>query len=445
MATFLKLHSVTSTNRALRSGLQNASNLSQSSENLPNDLSIHCPPLKVHNRVSSSNSPNLDTRSQSCKSERFTNDVDFVLPQELYQKLYVTQPNSKTGVSNSRGISCPFVLLDCRSTKAFRQKHIDGALNVNCSNRLYCRRLRDGKMSIADLITSEEGKVVLKQPSEKTREIIVYDEDTQGTDNLPTTHPVLLVLSRLRKDGSRASLLKGGIQAFEQRYSDMCNTDDQNANHTSMSPLVMTINTQSGSLDSPGVENRPPRSATIDAPMARILPYLYVGGERDAADASELKLHGINYILNVTNKIPCFHEGNTNFTYLRIPVRDNGSENLLLYFDKAFQFIEQARQRNGRVLIHCQAGISRSSTVAIGYIMKYLNLSMNQAYNKVQACRPIIAPNISFVGQLANYEKMLKANNIQQRKLDTVSGGCGLQASNSRPSTPITEIDMVET
>lgn len=106
---------------------------------------------------------------------------------------------------------------------------------------------------------------------------------------------------------------------------------------------------------------------------------------------------------------------------------------------------EQARQRNGRVLIHCQAGISRSSTVAIGYIMKYLNLSMNQAYNKVQACRPIIAPNISFVGQLANYEKLLKANNIQQRKLDTVSGGCGLQASNSRPSTPITEIDMVET
>lgn len=73
--------------------------------------------------------------------------------------------------------------------------------------------------------------------------------------------------------------------------------------------------------------------------MARILPYLYVGGERDAADASELKLHGINYILNVTNKIPCFHEGNANFTYLRIPVRDNGSENLLLYFDKAFQFI----------------------------------------------------------------------------------------------------------
>lgn len=109
-------------------------------------------------------------------------------------------------------------------------------------------------------------------------------------------------------------------------------------------------------------------------------------------------------------------------------------------------FPEQARQTNGRVLIHCQAGISRSSTVAIGYIMKYHNLSMNQAYSKVQACRPIIAPNLNFVGQLYSFEKSLQsAKAQQQRKLEVVSVGCGLQAHNSRPGTPITEIDMLET
>lgn len=131
------------------------------------------------------------------------------------------------------------------------------------------------------------------------------------------------------------------MQAFEQRYSDMCNADFQNANQTSLSPLIMNVNSAPSNLDSAGIENQPPRcdSASIDAPMARILPYLYVGGDKDAADIGELKRNGINFILNVTNKIPCYHEGNANFNYLRIPVKDNGSENLLAYFDAAFHFI----------------------------------------------------------------------------------------------------------
>lgn len=118
---------------------------------------------------------------------------------------------------------------------------------------------------------------------------------------------------------------------------------------------------------------------------------------------------------------------------------------LLINIRFLFVSIEQARQTNGRVLIHCQAGISRSSTVAIGYIMKYHNLSMNQAYNKVQACRPIIAPNLNFVGQLANFEKSLQTSKAQQRKIEVVTVGCSIQAHSSRPSTPITEIDMLET
>lgn len=222
MSAFLKLHSVNTTNRALRSSVQNASSLSQSSENLTNDNSSQNS-LLVPKGTSS---PKPGSRSRSpyrVRADRFShvisnNDDDIVLPQELYQKLYVSKPNASKSceLSSSLSSSCPFLLLDCRSTKAFKQKHIDGAFNVNCSNKLYCRRLRDGKMSIADLVSSEEGKSVLKQSgSTQTKEIIVYDEDSQHTDTLPNSHPTLLVLSRLRKEGTRASLLKGKIIRFE--------------------------------------------------------------------------------------------------------------------------------------------------------------------------------------------------------------------------------------
>lgn len=209
MSTFLKLHQINTTNRAIRS-VQNASNLSQSSENLAND-NLSPSSLLVPRGTRSPRAGRSPSRmDRLCHNH---DDDDVVLPQELYQKLYVSKPTRKTcDFAHSRTSSCPFLLLDCRSTKAFKQKHIDGALNVNCSNRLYCRRLRDGKMSIADLVSSEEGKIVLKQSSHnQRREIIVYDEDTQRTDSLPTSHPTLLVLSRLRKEGTRASLLKGKL------------------------------------------------------------------------------------------------------------------------------------------------------------------------------------------------------------------------------------------
>lgn len=44
-------------------------------------------------------------------------------------------------------------------------------------------------------------------------------------------------------------------------------------------------------------------------------------------------------------------------------------ENLLQYFDKAVNFIEQA-MKDTNVLVHCMAGISRSTTIVVAYLMK---------------------------------------------------------------------------
>ncbi|KAK7076245.1 hypothetical protein SK128_028007 [Halocaridina rubra] len=117
--------------------------------------------------------------------------------------------------------------------------------------------------------------------------------------------------------------------------------------------------------------------------------------------------HSILYELNVSVSCP-----KPDFVqdshFMRIPVNDNFSEKLLPYFNDAFHFIDKVRESGGCVLVHCLAGISRSATVAIAYVMKHLRLPFEEAYMYVKTRRPTISPNINFVGQLAELDRQLR-------------------------------------
>lgn len=95
-----------------------------------------------------------------------------------------------------------------------------------------------------------------------------------------------------------------------------------------------------------------------------------------------------------------------------INIADNNEQLLAKFFDEAHQFIDEARKRKRNVLVHCLAGISRSPTIAIAYLMRCNSLRLEDAYNFVKRCRPQIDPNLSFMGQLMIYEKNLDDNTL---------------------------------
>ncbi|KAI1903972.1 hypothetical protein AGOR_G00000900 [Albula goreensis] len=139
----------------------------------------------------------------------------------------------------------------------------------------------------------------------------------------------------------------------------------------------------------------------------RILPHLYLGSQKDVLNKDLMAQNGITYVLNASNTCPK-PDFICDSHFMRIPVNDNYCEKLLPWLDKTNDFIDKAKVSNCRVIVHCLAGISRSATIAIAYIMKTMGLSSDDAYRFVKDRRPSISPNFNFLGQLLEFEKGLR-------------------------------------
>ncbi|MBN3298172.1 DUS10 phosphatase, partial [Amia calva] len=146
-----------------------------------------------------------------------------------------------------------------------------------------------------------------------------------------------------------------------------------------------------------------------NAPLSAILPFLYLGNERDAQDLGLLLGLGVGYVVNVTTHLPLYHQHCGLLRYKRLPATDNSRQNLRQYFEEVFEFIEEAHQSGQGVLVHCQAGVSRSATVVIAYLMKHTLMTMTDAYKYVKGRRPVISPNLNFMGQLLEFESDLNS------------------------------------
>lgn len=134
-----------------------------------------------------------------------------------------------------------------------------------------------------------------------------------------------------------------------------------------------------------------------------ILPGLYLGGVSAARDKYTLKRLGVNHVLTVAEIDPLYAE---EFVYKVVRVDDHADQDLTAFFEECRQFIYDGIQAGG-VLVHCAAGVSRSATMVIMYVMTVERLSMEEAFEFVRGKRPIICPNSGFRDQLLTYENEL--------------------------------------
>ncbi|XP_034122274.1 dual specificity protein phosphatase 22 isoform X1 [Drosophila guanche] len=136
--------------------------------------------------------------------------------------------------------------------------------------------------------------------------------------------------------------------------------------------------------------------------MNKVLPGLYVGNYRDSKDHAQLERFQISHIVAIHDSprrlLPDKH-------YLCVMASDTPDQNLSQYFSVCNDFIHAARLREGNVLIHCLAGMSRSVTVAVAYIMTATHLNWKEALKVVRAGRAVANPNTGFQNQLLEFEQ----------------------------------------
>lgn len=89
--------------------------------------------------------------------------------------------------------------------------------------------------------------------------------------------------------------------------------------------------------------------------------------------------------------------------YKRINVYDAPTSDLLIHADDVVKFISSGLC-HGNVLVHCQLGVSRSTTCVAFFLLRKAGMTLKDAMAVLQEKRPEAQPIPKFMEQLNDYE-----------------------------------------
>jgi len=104
-------------------------------------------------------------------------------------------------------------------------------------------------------------------------------------------------------------------------------------------------------------------------PSVVIDNFLYHGNLGHASNTNLLNQIGIRHIVNVCD-CPLDKKITDNFNVLWINLYDELKTDIKKHFDETNEFLYNCKEKNEKVLVHCQMGISRSSSIVLAYLMK---------------------------------------------------------------------------
>ncbi|KAG1653695.1 Dual specificity protein phosphatase 3 [Nymphon striatum] len=146
-----------------------------------------------------------------------------------------------------------------------------------------------------------------------------------------------------------------------------------------------------------------------------VYPNVYISDSSTALSIYTLRLLGVTHVLNAAmGKVKGMGCVNTtasyyktaNIKFLGVEAIDVSPFRLEKYFNEAAEFIGDALNDGGCVLVHCQSGISRSTTLVVAFLMLKKLMSVREALTQVRQHRQIL-PNDGFLKQLCDLNSRL--------------------------------------
>lgn len=320
------------------------------------------------------------TKAYSCSDASSSNNLNgncaFITPSEFVELI------------SKKSDAHDLPIFDCRSQIDFGCERIRSSHNINCRTKIMARKLASKCL--------EDVEPNLSSTLDKHDTVILYDQSTdlRGEEKISSL-PISLVVQAAQKSNKRVQIIQGGLDAVKTEYPEF-------------------IECPTNSIRNKNDDDEPPPSTpeAIDkenVSMTEILPHIFVGNTSDAQNLERLAENHITHIINCTPDLPFFWENK--HQYLRINVLDLPSQNIRQHFDQAIEFIDKALcSKDNNVLVHCSAGISRSPTLVLAYMIYKHHLTLDEAFEKMRQLRQIVDPNISFILQLREWEKTLRSS-----------------------------------
>lgn len=151
-------------------------------------------------------------------------------------------------------------------------------------------------------------------------------------------------------------------------------------------------------------------------------PYLAIGSIGSAYSLDGLINAGITHVLCLSRVIRLKHP--SKFIYKRVIMEDKPDFSIELCWEECFAFIEEAKAvNNGKILVHCYQGVSRSATIICAYLIKFAGLSLMQALEAVRDVRPQVGPNAGFLLKLRQLDRETNNSITTAATIDTDIGG----------------------
>ncbi|XP_012261545.2 dual specificity protein phosphatase 19 [Athalia rosae] len=132
-----------------------------------------------------------------------------------------------------------------------------------------------------------------------------------------------------------------------------------------------------------------------DLQVALAAPRLYFGSQDPVVNIDILQRYKIRHVISIGITVEVrFKE----ICYYSVDLLDVPESSIFNTLKTCFSIIKSNQHEN--IFVHCNAGVSRSASVIIAYLMVTENLSYDKAYQRVKSVRQCIKPNDGFVRQL---------------------------------------------